>query len=51
MLADASSLQAYSAPTIAEAQSVAGPTLINVEVDYSENGNLFADAHNEDVGN
>ncbi len=38
-------------PTLREAQAVAGPTLIDVEIDYSDNRQLFADAHDKDVGN
>ncbi|MBC2600291.1 acetolactate synthase AlsS [Puniceicoccus vermicola] len=38
-------------PTLIEARGVAGPTLINVEIDYSDNQQLFTDAHHEDVGN
>jgi acetolactate synthase-1/2/3 large subunit len=37
--------------TLAEAQSIDGPTLINVEMDYSDNMQLFSDAHSRDVGN
>ncbi len=37
--------------TIQEAQGIAGPTLIDVEIDYSDNMQLFVDAHRDDVGN